>query len=75
MPWKETSQVKERSKFVLEWERSWDEGEGRVNMAALCRAFGVMSVLRIIDPLEPGFLKTFDPPGPGFSEPLTPLVA
>jgi len=41
VPWKETSQVKERVKFVLEWERQWNEGEGRVNMTALCRAFGI----------------------------------
>ncbi|WP_373045688.1 helix-turn-helix domain-containing protein [Vulgatibacter sp.] len=32
---------KERMKFVLEWERRWDEGEGRVNMAELCRVFGI----------------------------------
>jgi putative transposase len=31
----------ERAKFVLEWYRRWDEGEGRANMAALCRAFGI----------------------------------
>ena len=41
MPWTETDVMKERVKFVLEWERRWNEGEGRVNMAALCRAFGI----------------------------------
>ena len=41
MPWKETDVMKERSKFVLEWERRWDAGEGRVNVAELCREFGV----------------------------------
>jgi transposase InsO family protein len=33
--------MKERTKFLLEWERQWREGRGRVNMAALCRMFGV----------------------------------
>lgn len=33
--------MKERSKFVLEWERRWDAGEGRVNVAELCREFGI----------------------------------
>jgi putative transposase len=34
--------MKERTKFVLEWERRWSETEGgRVNMAELCRMFGV----------------------------------
>jgi len=33
--------MKERVKFVLEWERRWNEGEGRLNFAALCREFGV----------------------------------
>jgi len=34
--------MKERTKFVLEWERRWNEAEGgRVNMAKLCRMFGV----------------------------------
>jgi Homeodomain-like domain len=28
-------------KFVLEWERRWLEGEGRMNFSALCREFGV----------------------------------
>ncbi len=31
----------ERTKFVLEWERRWNAGEGRVDVAELCRAFGV----------------------------------
>lgn len=32
---------KERVKFVLEWERRWNDGEGDLNFAALCREFGV----------------------------------
>jgi transposase InsO family protein len=31
----------ERARFMAEWERESSEGDGRVNMAALCRAFGV----------------------------------
>src|SRR6266849_4625327 len=42
MPWKATNPMKERTKFVLEWERRWNEAEGgRVNLAELCRMFGV----------------------------------
>jgi putative transposase len=42
MPWKATDAMKERTKFVLEWERRWNEIEGGlVNMAELCRMFGV----------------------------------
>ena len=41
MPWSETDAMKERVKFVLEWERRWNEGEGRVNVSELCRVFGV----------------------------------
>lgn len=41
MPWTETDAMTERTKFVLEWYRRWDQGEGRANMAALCRAFGI----------------------------------
>jgi putative transposase len=42
MPWKATDQLKERTKFVLEWERRWNEAEGGpVNMAELCRLFGI----------------------------------
>ena len=29
MPWKESSAMKERVKFVLEWESRWEKGEGR----------------------------------------------
>ena len=35
MPWKETDPMKERMKFVSEWERRWNETEGRVNVAEL----------------------------------------
>ena len=42
MPWKATDMMKERTKLVLEWERRWNEAEGGpVNMAELCRLFGV----------------------------------
>ncbi len=42
MTWKATDAMKERTKFVLEWERRWHEAEGGpVNMAELCRMFGV----------------------------------
>jgi hypothetical protein len=27
MPWKATDTMKERTKFVLEWERRWNEAE------------------------------------------------
>jgi hypothetical protein len=30
------------SEIVLEWEKQWNEGEGRLNFAALCRAFGII---------------------------------
>jgi transposase InsO family protein len=42
MPWKATDAMKERTKLVLEWERRWNEAKGgAVNMAELCRIFGV----------------------------------
>lgn len=42
MPWKATDAMKERTKFVLEWERRREEAEGgAVNMAELCLMFGV----------------------------------
>jgi putative transposase len=41
MPWKETDVMKERVKFVLEWEKRWNEGEGVLNFAELCREFGI----------------------------------
>jgi putative transposase len=41
MPWSETDAMKERTRFVLEWEKRWDENEGSVNMSELCREFGV----------------------------------
>ena len=44
MGWKETCPVKERVRFVSAWEEEWEECEGRGNMAALCRAFGVSRV-------------------------------
>ena len=41
MPWAKTDVAKERVKFILEWERRWEETEGKVNLSELCRVFGV----------------------------------
>lgn len=42
MPWKATDELKERTKFVLEWERRWNQAEGgAVNMTELCRMHGI----------------------------------
>lgn len=41
MPWKETDAMKERIHLVLEWERRWNANRGCVNVAELCRMFGV----------------------------------
>jgi putative transposase len=41
MVWRKTDVMKERVKFLLEWEQQWQQGEGRVVMAPLCRAFGI----------------------------------
>src|SRR5262249_46312203 len=42
MPWSQIDVMKERVKFVLEWERRWKETHGgRVDVAELCRMFGV----------------------------------
>lgn len=41
MPWKETNVMKERVKFILEWERLWNEYEGWVNVSELCRKYGI----------------------------------
>src|SRR5215470_14715732 len=42
MPWAETRALKERVKFCLEWEQRWNRAEGgRVNVAELCRVFGI----------------------------------
>jgi transposase len=42
MPWSQTDVLKERVKFVLEWERRWKATHGgRVDVAELCRMFGV----------------------------------
>jgi transposase InsO family protein len=40
MPWKESSVVKERTKFVLEWDRRSQE-PGRIDVAELCRVHGI----------------------------------
>jgi transposase InsO family protein len=41
MPWKETDVLKERVKFILEWEKRFDATRGEVNFAELCREFGI----------------------------------
>jgi putative transposase len=41
MSWKEANVVSERARFVLEWKRRWEAGRGRVEVAELCRLFGV----------------------------------
>jgi transposase InsO family protein len=42
MPWLATDAVKERTKFVLKWEERFNAAEGgRVNVAELCRMFGI----------------------------------
>jgi hypothetical protein len=41
VPWKETDSMKERVKFVLEWEKRWNAGRGLLNFAELCREFGI----------------------------------
>jgi hypothetical protein len=39
MPWTETTNVRERSRFIDEWMAEQDEG--RASFAALCRAYGI----------------------------------
>jgi len=41
MPWQRTDPVKERTKFILEWEKRWNREQGLVNVAELCREFGI----------------------------------
>lgn len=42
MPWKETDAMQERTRFVVEWERRWNAAKGgQVDVAELCRRFGV----------------------------------
>jgi putative transposase len=42
MPWKEIDAMQEKVRFILEWERRWDAAQGgRVDVAELCRRFGV----------------------------------
>lgn len=41
MPWRRTDAVKERTKFVLEWERLFEKNRGLVNVSELCRAYGI----------------------------------
>jgi len=41
MPWLQSDTMKERTKFVLDWEARWKANEGRVNISELCRIYGV----------------------------------
>jgi putative transposase len=41
MPWQSTDPVKERTKFILEWEKRWNREQGQVNVTELCREFGI----------------------------------
>ncbi len=41
MPWQTTDPLKERTKFILEWEKRWNRQQGEVNVAELCREFGI----------------------------------
>lgn len=41
MTWKASNVVTERSRFAIEFERRWRAHQGRVNVAELCRIFGV----------------------------------
>jgi len=42
MPWLAMDTMKERTKFVLKWEERFNDAEGgRVNLAELCRMFGI----------------------------------
>ena len=42
MPWKATDAMKEKVNLVLEWERRWHDAQGgAVDMAELCRKYGV----------------------------------
>lgn len=41
MPWQQSDAMKERAKFVLEWEARWKANEGRVNVAELCRKYAI----------------------------------
>jgi transposase InsO family protein len=38
MPWSRTNPLEERVKFVLEWEKRWSAGEGRMSLSELCDA-------------------------------------
>ena len=38
--------MKERVKFVLEWEKRWSEGEEQLNFAELCRDCGILWIGR-----------------------------
>ena len=54
MPWSETDMSKERVRFVLEWERRWNAGEGVVNVSELCREFDFEHLFRDFGPSKPG---------------------
>jgi transposase InsO family protein len=41
MPWKRTDALSERVQFITEWERRFQAQRGRVDVAELCRLYGV----------------------------------
>jgi transposase InsO family protein len=42
MPFNRTDPMKERTKFILAWEKRWQESQGgRIDVAELCRVFGI----------------------------------
>jgi transposase InsO family protein len=41
MPWRQSDIVTERVRFVLAWERRWRAQQGRVDLAELCRQYGI----------------------------------
>ncbi len=66
MPWKETDAVKERVKFVLEWEL-FEKTRGMVNVSELCRADGISR------PTGYTWLNRYRGAGPGRARPREPL--
>jgi hypothetical protein len=42
MPFNRTDPMKERVKFILAWEKRWQESQGgRIDEVELCRVFGI----------------------------------
>src|SRR5580765_1979619 len=52
MPWRSTDVVKERTKFLLEWERRWNANGWSTSL--LCAASSALAEIRDID----GFVAT-----------------